>query len=124
VVFSTHILEEVDAACTRAIIIDRGKIVVQGTPGELRARSKLEGAVTLQAEGATAQKLSALGKVESAGEGVFRVYPRDASHGPELAAAVIELVNREGWKVHGMYSERGELDEVFRSLTQPDTAKA
>jgi len=35
VVFSTHILEEVDAACTRAIIIDRGRIVAQGTPDEL-----------------------------------------------------------------------------------------
>ena len=123
VVFSTHILEEVDAACSRAIIIDRGKIVAQGTPNELRARSRLEGAVTLQADGATAEKLSALGRVEDFA-GAFRIYPRDPSHGPELAAAVIELVNREGWKVHGMYSERGELDEVFRSLTQPDTAAA
>lgn len=35
VVFSTHILEEVDASCTRAIIIDRGKVVAQGTPDEL-----------------------------------------------------------------------------------------
>jgi len=35
VVFSTHILEEVDAACSRAIIIDRGKVVAQGTPDEL-----------------------------------------------------------------------------------------
>jgi ABC-2 type transport system ATP-binding protein len=35
VVFSTHILEEVDASCTRAIIIDRGRIVAQGTPDEL-----------------------------------------------------------------------------------------
>jgi len=35
VVFSTHILEEVDAACTRAIIIDRGRIVANGTPDEL-----------------------------------------------------------------------------------------
>ena len=122
VVFSTHILEEVDAACTRAIIIDRGRIVAQGTPAELRAMSALEGAVTLQAEGATAEKLSALGRVESAG-GVFRIYPRDASKAPELAAAVIELVNREGWKVRGMYTERGELDEVFRNVTQPDTVK-
>jgi ABC-2 type transport system ATP-binding protein len=123
VVFSTHILEEVDAACTRAIIIDEGKIVAQGTPSELRARSRLEGAVTLQADGATAEKLSALGKVERIDK-VFRIYPRDPAHAPELAAAVIDLVNREGWKVHGMYSERGELDEVFRSLTRPDTAKA
>jgi ABC-2 type transport system ATP-binding protein len=35
IIFSTHILEEVDAACTRAIIIDRGRIVASGTPDEL-----------------------------------------------------------------------------------------
>ena len=39
IVFSTHILEEVEAACTRAIIIDRGRIVANGTPQELKARS-------------------------------------------------------------------------------------
>ena len=123
VVFSTHILEEVDAACTRAIIIDRGRIVAQGTPGELRALSVLAGAVTLKAQGASVEKLSALGRVEAV-NGAFRIYPRDASQAAQLAAAVIELVSREGWKVQGMYSERGELDEVFRNITQPDTAKA
>jgi len=35
IIFSTHILEEVDAACTRAMIIDRGRIVASGTPDEL-----------------------------------------------------------------------------------------
>src|SRR3989337_653332 len=54
IVFSTHILEEVDAACTRAIIIDRGRIVANGTPEELRAMWDLAGAVTLSAQGATA----------------------------------------------------------------------
>jgi len=39
IIFSTHILEEVEAACTRAIIIDRGRIVANGTPAELMARS-------------------------------------------------------------------------------------
>src|SRR4029078_2463899 len=38
IVFSTHILEEVDAACSRAIIIDRGKVVADGTPDELKQR--------------------------------------------------------------------------------------
>jgi len=37
IIFSTHILEEVEAACTRAIIIDRGRIVANGTPQELKA---------------------------------------------------------------------------------------
>ena len=39
ILFSTHILEEVDAACTRAVIVDRGRIVADGTPEELRAQS-------------------------------------------------------------------------------------
>ena len=121
-VFSTHILEEVDAACTRAIIIDRGRIVANGTPEELRAMSDLAGAVTLSAHGASAEKLSALGRVEDL-NGAFRIYPRDKSRAAELAQDVVELVSREGWRVEGMFSERGELDEVFRRITLPDTVK-
>jgi ABC-2 type transport system ATP-binding protein len=122
IVFSTHILEEVDAACTRAIIIDRGKIVANGTPEELRSMSELAGAVTLVARGASEERLSELGRVEKL-NGTFRIYPKDKSKAGELAQAVVELVNHYGWKVEGMYSERGELDEVFRRITLPDTVK-
>jgi ABC-2 type transport system ATP-binding protein len=122
IVFSTHILEEVDAACTRAIIIDRGKIVANGTPEELRSMSKLAGAVTLSAHGASEEKLASLGRVERL-NGAWRIYPHDKSKAPELAQAIVDLVAREGWKVDGMYSERGELDEVFRRITLPDTVK-
>jgi ABC-2 type transport system ATP-binding protein len=122
IVFSTHILEEVDAACTRAIIIDRGKIVANGTPGELRAMSALAGAVTLAARGASEERLAKLGRVEKLNGG-FRIYPLDKARAAELAQDVIDLVNHHGWKVEGMYSERGELDEVFRRITLPDTMK-
>jgi len=121
IVFSTHILEEVDAACTRAIIIDRGRIVANGTPEELRAMSDSHGAVTLQAQGASAEKLAALGRVEQI-NGAFRIYP-DKTSSQQLAQAVIELVSREGWKVEGMYNEVGQLEEVFRRITLPDTVK-
>src|SRR5436190_1562503 len=40
IIFSTHILEEVDAVCSRAIIIDRGRIVANGTPAELKQKSE------------------------------------------------------------------------------------
>src|SRR5881392_1688492 len=83
IVFSTHILEEVDAACTRAIIIDRGRIVANGTPAELRGMSDLAGAVTLQAQVASLEKLSILGRVEKL-NGAFRVYPADKSKAGEL----------------------------------------
>ncbi len=122
VVFSTHILEEVDAACTRAIIIDRGRIVANGTPAELRAMSELAGAVTISAAGASADKLSALGRVEQL-EGALRVYPADKAASVELARAVIELAAREGWKLEQLRTEEGQLDEVFRRITLPDTVK-
>jgi ABC-2 type transport system ATP-binding protein len=122
IIFSTHILEEVDAACSRAIIIDRGRIVANGTPEELRAMSDLAGAVTLQARGATAERLSELGRVEKL-NGAFRIYPKDKSKAAQLAQQVVDMVNLHGWKVEGMFSERGELDEVFRRITLPDTVK-
>ncbi len=39
ILFSTHILEEVEASCTRAVIVDRGSIVADGTPEELLEQS-------------------------------------------------------------------------------------
>src|SRR5881392_3834319 len=68
IVFSTHILEEVDAACSRAIIIDRGKIVANGTPDELKRRSEHAGAVTVRlldgSSAAIMEKLNQLPMVE------------------------------------------------------------
>src|SRR5258706_7623601 len=64
IIFSTHILEEVEAVCSRAIIIDRGKIVANGTPQELKQRSDWAGAVPARLggvqNGAVREKLSQL----------------------------------------------------------------
>src|SRR6266699_2153545 len=57
IIFSTHILEEVEAVCSRAIIIDRGRIVANGTPQELKQRSDLAGAVSLRVLGVPAEKV-------------------------------------------------------------------
>ena len=47
IIISTHLLEEVEAICTRAVIIDKGRIVADGTPANLLARSRHHNAVTL-----------------------------------------------------------------------------
>ena len=47
IIISTHLLEEVEAVCTRAIIIAHGRILADGTPGELAARSRHHNAVRL-----------------------------------------------------------------------------
>lgn len=123
VVFSTHILEEVDAACSRAIIIDRGRIVANGTPQELRGMSRLAGAVTVAGQGVNGDALAPLGRVEQV-DGAWRVYPQGARQAGELVQAVIELAARAGWRLEALRTEEGQLDEVFRRITLPDTARA
>ncbi len=127
VIFSTHILEEVDAACSRAIIIDRGRIVANGTPAELRAMSEVAGAVSITAAGADAAKLAALAaaaRVEPILAGGLRVYPKDKDASAELTRSIMQLVEREGWKVEALRTEEGQLEDVFRRITLPDTAQA
>ncbi len=137
VIFSTHILEEVDAACTRAIIIDRGRMVANGTPGSLKAMAQSAGSVTLRVGGTTdtaalepvramCAALPEAAQAEVHGAGV-RVLPRDrtaAAAGATLASAVMLLAEREHWQVAGLHVEEGQLDEVFRSLTLSDTVHA
>jgi ABC-2 type transport system ATP-binding protein len=128
IIFSTHILEEVDAACSRAIIIDRGKIVANGTPEELRRKSEWAGAVTLRVNGVPAetvqQKLKGLrsAKRTSATTDGSRVtvtvFPRAVGDG-DLTREV--LAATDGWQVEGLRTEEGRLDDVFRSITMPDT---
>lgn len=132
IVFSTHILEEVDAVCSRAIIIDRGKIVANGTPGELRRKSGSAGAVTVRVAGATSEllqrKLSSLvlaKQVEILAKQdssiLARVFPKQASG--ELAWTIVNLATAEKWQLHEVHTEEGRLDEVFRNITMPDTQK-
>jgi ABC-2 type transport system ATP-binding protein len=131
IIFSTHILEEVDAVCSRAIIIDRGRIVANGTPSELRQKSDLAGAVTARLggvqNGIAKQKLSQLAQakkvtvLEDGPAGVLlRVYPKQSSG--ELAGAINSLSQAEKWTLKELHTEEGRLDEVFRAITMPDTA--
>jgi ABC-2 type transport system ATP-binding protein len=130
IIFSTHILEEVDAVCSRAIIIDRGKIVANGTPHELRQKSDWAGAVTLRVSGingaALNQKLSNLPVVkrmtvlrEDATSVTARVFPKSNVNGA-LASSIADAA--QGWHIEELHTEEGRLDEVFRSITMPDTA--
>src|ERR1043166_5779200 len=134
IIFSTHILEEVEAVCSRAIIIDRGRIVANGTPQELRRRSESAGAVTLRVSGVNGAALSqrllqihnarkaAIVREEPAGVWA-RVYPHISSRRSEERRSVADITMKEGWKIEELHTEEGRLDEVFRTITLPDTAK-
>jgi ABC-2 type transport system ATP-binding protein len=134
IIFSTHILEEVDAACTRAIIIDRGKIVANGTPQELRRKSEWAGAVTLRVKGVAGSAVSAklyqvslVNRVtlveEKENRVTVSVFPKSATAGAngEFARVISDAVH--GWHIEQLQIEEGRLDEVFRNITMPDTAE-
>ena len=136
IVFSTHILEEVEAVCSRAIIIDRGQIVANGTPEELKRRSELGGAVLVAIRGATGSALiekfaripntrKTIILKEDNGEVWARIFPGNGvavQRNGDLVRNVLEAAN--GWKVEVLRTEEGRLDEVFRGITLPDTVNA
>jgi len=134
IIFSTHILEEVEAACTRAIIIDRGQIVANGTPDQLKAKSDVAGAVIVRVRGIPSADLrDRLSQITGARKAmvvkddpavaVVRVYPKGAGVNGELARNVAEMAISQKWHVEEIHTEEGRLDEVFRNITLPETVK-
>lgn len=123
VIISTHILEEVSAVCTRAVVIAAGKVVADGTPMELESRSRYHQAVTLVAEGeldrAALAALPGVAGVEDNAEGSLTLL---AAPGQVIFPQVNELIRQRGWQVKELDVERGRLDEVFRSLTRGEVA--
>ena len=122
IVISTHILEEVEAICTRAVIIANGTIVANGTPTELKARSTLHGAVTMTIVGAPDTVVTELQALPAAARVVrrndtFTLYPRTAD---KLVAEVGALIKQRGWQATGLQTLEGRLDELFRELTTGD----
>ncbi len=126
IIISTHILEEVEAICSRAIIIARGQVVADALPDELQARAPGHNAVYLSV--AADREAAARSAVEAV-EGVARI---DALSGNQQSArflavptdqrdildAVRKAVANDGIEIQEIRLERGRLDDIFRELTK------
>ena len=130
IILSTHILEEVDAICNQTIIIANRKVVTDGTPSELEAKSSLHNSIFLAIRTTTPQpithaleKLAGVKSVENLGTSdaltQFRVYP---AADQSLVAPISHLARDQKWEIEDLHVERGKLDEVFRSITTEQTA--
>ncbi len=120
IIISTHILEEVHAVCTRAMIIAAGRLVADDTPDGLARLSRYYGALTFQVAApqqvaSDLASLAAAGAVEVSGSEVT-VFPKDG--GGDLLSAVQQRIAERGWQVSGLRLENGRLDEVFRVITR------
>jgi ABC-2 type transport system ATP-binding protein len=125
IIVSTHILEEVPAICTRAIVIAHGRIVADATPDELAACSRYENAVRVRLGPDSAAALEAalrkrpeVREVSATPNGAdavdLLVIPHDAR---PIDALVRDAITTAGLTVEELRVERGRLDDVFRALT-------
>lgn len=131
IIVSTHILEEVEAVCTRAVVIDRGRIVADGTAEALQRRMPYHNAVAIKVDAARADAvagaLGALSGIQSVerlpganGHVQLRALPKD---GAVIATEVAALLAERSLPVVELYVERGRLDEVFRKITTEEAAR-
>ncbi len=126
IVLSTHILEEVEAVCTRAIIIADGRIVADETPDELKARSSTHGSLRCSIRGAARENLESgfrqldgvhtVEVLEQENDRVvLRIFHQEGASPP--IDQVIRFCGSEGYHVEYLKVEEGRLDEVFRMIT-------
>jgi ABC-2 type transport system ATP-binding protein len=131
IIVSTHILEEVEAVCTRAVVINKGRVVADGTAEELMRRVPYHGAVAIrvatdkaEAVKAALSALSAIEKIETLGAAngqlQLRAFPRK---GVGIVTDVASLIRQNALIVDEIYVERGKLDDVFRQITTSDLDK-
>ena len=128
IIVSTHILEEVEAVCTRAVVIDKGRVVADGTAEDLQRRMPYHNAVAVRVSSDAAEHLtSALNGLV----GVARVEEIDRANGHvrlraipneqnAIAGDIAALIRDNAIAIDEMLVERGKLDDVFREITTSD----
>lgn len=123
---STHILPEVELLCNRVVIIDRGKIVAEGTPDSLReswmgnpgVRVVLKGGPDGAAEAFS--PLPGITGVRAAGDGAWVL---ECERGADPREQVFRAAVERGWVILELAWERGAtLEDIFVRLTTHDTA--
>ncbi|MCH7831601.1 MAG: ABC transporter ATP-binding protein, partial [Proteobacteria bacterium] len=128
IIISTHILEEVEAVCSRAVIIANGRLLADGTPEDLLARSPDHNAVVLTVDAAQEdavrkgleglEGVKSIKKTKAENDTVeLRIRPRKSSL---IAAEVADVIRDLKIPVRSMFVDRGSLDEVFRKITIDD----
>jgi gliding motility-associated transport system ATP-binding protein len=127
VLLSTHILPEVDAVCDRVLIIDRGRIVAEGTPQELRSRLAGRPVVRAVFKGRVAAReaIAAMPGVvdveETAADAQTKVRVESDAEG-DIPEAIFHLAVSKGWVLRELSRDVVSLEDVFVRLTRHDSA--
>ncbi len=126
VIFSTHVLQEVSAVCSRVLIINEGRLVADDSPEALRARASHEQTSVVRIKGpreAIEQALDATPKVrgcEFSGtkDGGYHEFRVESDIGANVGEKIYGLVRDRGWTLNELRTERATLEDVFLALTK------
>ena len=125
IILSTHILDEVEAVCSRVIVINKGEIVVDSDPHTLAARSDHHNTVKLKLTNANVEdasnQLKSIDGVRAVQyrelDDSYEIVPTD---GQPIVQSVWQTVASNGWTVSTISEQGGRLDDVFRQLTRDE----
>jgi len=127
IIVSTHILEEVHAVCSRAMIIAAGRLLADDTPAALTARSRFHNAISLRTSTvsevmAGLKTLKEVASVEHDSEtDLVTAFPKS---GKNLFEPVSAMMKARDWPIASMHVEDGRLDDVFREITSSASREA
>ena len=124
ILLSTHLLEELETVCTRALIIHKGRLVAGGTPEELKQQSPGAGNVILQfSPGAELPSIAALAGhlrgvcVCAEPEAGFRLIPESGQPPEEILRAALGFCHEHGLRTSELRIDEGNLEKLFKQLT-------
>jgi ABC-2 type transport system ATP-binding protein len=129
VILSTHILPEVEATCSRVLIINEGRIVASGTPRELQVKAGGEdniyasinsGGQPADSKLAELRSVISVSRVEDAGAGYVR-YLVKAGHDEDTGEAIFKMAVENNWKINELRRETLSLEDIFLKLTTKET---
>ncbi|MGF7138979.1 ATP-binding cassette domain-containing protein [Roseimarinus sediminis] len=123
VILSSHILAEVEATCDRIIIINKGKIVADGTSEQLRKQAQGDELLRIRIEGGSRdetftalQELPSVAMLDFAAEH-GNLFELQSKPGNQSAKAVFDLCAARGWYIAELTPVETKLEDVFREVT-------
>jgi len=135
ILLSTHILSEVEATCERAIVIDRGRLVAEGSIEALRA-SQHSSALSLRIRDPEARAEAAIAGVSglevrevnaepgSSDRRTLRLALIDGVEREATVEALVRALTEAGIGIHALVPEQASLEQVFSELTAHEKAEA
>ena len=118
VLFSTHILQEVEAICDRVIIINKGKIVADDRLQNLQTNKNLHAIIVEFKEISNSNILDTLDDVQRREQIQARTFKLHTEYPEKVRKQLMELSLKHNLNIVSLQSEIESLEDIFRSLTQ------